>query len=133
MNKKNLWTGYTDKEKKEIEQLGSEYKKFLNSGHTEREVVEITMEILEKNGFKNIEKINVNILKAQDIVNELNITLNMDYEVSENLRQLYSFVNERLIEANLRKDKKPLLEAKEIVTELRDTWKEAMALSRKGK
>ena len=57
---------------------------------------------------KNIEKINVNILKAQDIVNELNITLNMDYEVSENLRQLYSFVNERLIEANLRKDKKPL-------------------------
>lgn len=82
---------------------------------------------------KNIEKINVNILKAQDIVNELNLTLNMDYEVSENLRQLYSFVNERLIEANLRKDKKPLLEAKEIVTELRDTWKEAMALSRKGK
>lgn len=82
---------------------------------------------------KNIEKINVNILKAQDIVNELNITLNMDYEVSENLRQLYSFVNERLIEANLRKDKKPLLEAKEIVTELRDTWKEAMALSRKGR
>ena len=82
---------------------------------------------------KNIKKINVNILKAQDIVNELNITLNMDYEVSENLRQLYSFVNERLIEANLRKDKKPLLEAKEIVTELRDTWKEAMALSRKGK
>ena len=82
---------------------------------------------------KNIEKINVNILKAQDIVNELNITLNMDYEVSENLRQLYSFVNERLIEANLRKDKKPLLEAKEIVTDLRDTWKEAMALSRKGK
>ena len=82
---------------------------------------------------KNIEKINVNILKAQDIVNELNITLNMDYEVSENLRQLYSFVNERLIEANLRKGKKPLLEAKEIVTELRDTWKEAMALSRKGK
>ena len=82
---------------------------------------------------KNIEKINVNILKAQDIVNELNITLNMDYEVSENLRQLYSFVNERLLDANISKDKKSLAEAKEIVTDLRDTWKEAMALSRKGK
>ena len=82
---------------------------------------------------KNIEKTNLNIQKAQAIIGELNLTLNMDYEVSENLRQLYSFVNERLIEANLRKDKKPLLEAKEIVTELRDTWKEAMALSRKGK
>ncbi len=82
---------------------------------------------------KNIEKTNINILKAQGIVNELNITLNMDYEVSNNLSQLYTFVNEQLIEANLRKDKNPLLEAKEIITDMRDTWKEAMALSRKGK
>ena len=66
MNKKNLWTGYTDKEKKEIEQLGSEYKEFLNNGKTEREVVEITMDILLKNGFKNIEK--AKSLKAGDKV-----------------------------------------------------------------
>ena len=57
----------------------------------------------------------------------------MDYEISANLRQLYTFVNEKLLDANISKDKKPLAEAKEIVTELRDTWKEAMALSRKGK
>ena len=82
---------------------------------------------------KNIEKTNLNIQKAQAIIGELNLTLNMDYEISTNLRQLYTFVNEKLLDANLRKDKKPLLEAKEIVTELRDTWKEAMALSRKGK
>ena len=36
MKKKNLWTSYTDKKKKEIEQLGSEYKEFLNNGKTER-------------------------------------------------------------------------------------------------
>ena len=82
---------------------------------------------------KNIEKANLNIIKAQDIISELNITLNLDYEISDNLRLLYEFVRERLLEANLRKDKKPLFEAKEILTELRDTWKEAMALSRKGK
>ena len=82
---------------------------------------------------KNIEKSNINIIKAQDIIRELNLTLNMDYEISNNLRQLYTFVNERLLDANISKDKKALAEAKEIVTELRDTWKEAMALSRKGR
>lgn len=82
---------------------------------------------------KNMEKANINIQKSQDIIQELNLTLNMDYEISKNLRQLYTFVNERLIDANIGKDKIALADAKEIVTELRDTWKEAMALSRKGK
>lgn len=82
---------------------------------------------------KNIEKTNLNIQKAQAIIGELNLTLNMDYEISTNLRQLYTFVNEKLLDANISKDKKALAEAKEIVTDLRDTWKEAMALSRKGK
>jgi len=82
---------------------------------------------------KNIEKTNLNIQKAQAIIGELNLTLNMDYEISTNLRQLYTFVNEKLLDANISKDKKSLAEAKEIVTDLRDTWKEAMALSRKGK
>ena len=82
---------------------------------------------------KNIEKTNLNIQKAQAIIGELNLTLNMDYEISNNLRQLYTFVNEKLLDANISKDKKALAEAKEIVTELRDTWKEAMALFRKGR
>ena len=57
----------------------------------------------------------------------------MDYEISQNLRQLYTFVNEKLLDANIKKDKQALFDAKEIVSDLRDTWKEAMALSRKGK
>ena len=57
----------------------------------------------------------------------------MDYEISQNLRQLYTFVNEKLLDANIQKDKQALFDAKEIVSDLRDTWKEAMALSRKGK
>lgn len=82
---------------------------------------------------KDYAKTNLNIQKAQDIIQELNITLNMDYEISQNLRQLYTFVNEKLLDANIKKDKQALFDAKEIVSELRDTWKEAMALSRKGK
>ncbi len=82
---------------------------------------------------KDYAKSNLNIQKAQDIIQELNITLNMDYEISQNLRQLYTFINEKLLDANIKKDKQALFDAKEIVSDLRDTWKEAMALSRKGK
>lgn len=81
---------------------------------------------------KDISKANENILKAQAIINELNITLNMDIELSENLRILYDFVNSRLIDANISKNKEHLGDAKSIVSDMRDTWKQAMALARKG-
>jgi flagellar protein FliS len=75
---------------------------------------------------------NANI-RAQDIITELNATLNMQYEISHNLRSLYDYINSRLIEANLRKDIDILDEVLEFVTELRDTWKEAMRLAKIGK
>lgn len=81
---------------------------------------------------KDISKANENIQKAQAIINELNITLNMDIELSENLRILYDFVNSRLIDANISKNKEHLGDAKSIVSDMRDTWKQAMALARKG-
>ncbi len=82
---------------------------------------------------KNISKANESLIRAQDIIRELNITLNMEYEVSQNLRSLYTYIIERLIDANISKDIKVLDEVSEMVTELRDTWKEAMKLSKAGK
>lgn len=82
---------------------------------------------------KDIQKANESIIRAQDIINELNITLNMDYEVSTGLRSLYMYTLEKLVDANIYKDVKHLDEASEVVTELRDTWKEAMKLSKTGK
>jgi len=75
---------------------------------------------------KNMEKAHYNIIRAQDIISELNITLDMDYEISQNLRKLYTFVLEKLLDANISKDVKHLDEALEIVEGLRDTWKDAM-------
>jgi len=75
---------------------------------------------------KNMEKAHYNIIRAQDIINELNITLDMNYEISKNLRNLYTFVLDKLLDANISKDVKHLDEALEIVEGLRDTWKDAM-------
>lgn len=79
-----------------------------------------------------IEEKNTNLIKAQAIIQEFQITLDRDIEISEGLAQLYEYINFRLIEANMKNDLAILEEAEGQVKELRDTWKEAMALV-KGK
>ena len=60
---------------------------------------------IEKN---DIPKANESIIRAQDIIQELNITLNMDYEISTGLRSLYTYILDLLIDANIYKDIKYL-------------------------
>ena len=50
----------------------------------------------------------------------------MKYEISNNLYDLYTYFLDRLIEANVKKDTQILDEVVGFVTELRDTWAEAM-------
>lgn len=80
---------------------------------------------------KNIQETNNNLSKSQNIIDELNFTLNMDYEVSEGLRSLYTFIKEQLVEANIQKDLKVLDEVLPIMESMRDTWKEAMEIIKK--
>ncbi|RYI27953.1 flagellar export chaperone FliS [Bacillus infantis] len=79
---------------------------------------------------KNIEAKNTNIQKAQNIIRELMVTLNMDQEVSENMMSLYDYMNRQLIEANLKSDAAILDEVEGLVTEFRDTWKEVIQVNR---
>ncbi|MBZ2174862.1 flagellar export chaperone FliS [Schnuerera sp. xch1] len=79
----------------------------------------------------DIEKAHMALVRAQNIVTELSSTLNMEYEISDNLKKLYGFVMDSLIDANIKKEVKPIDEALEILTELRDTWKEAMKYMKK--
>lgn len=84
-------------------------------------------------GKKDIPKANESIIRAQDIIQELNITLNMDYEVSTGLRSIYIYIVDVLVDANISKDVRHLDEATQMVTELRDTWKEAIKMSKTGR
>lgn len=80
---------------------------------------------------KKIPQAHEAIVRTSDIVTELNATLNMDYDVAKGLRPLYDFLYERLTEANINKDKRIIEEIIPIMTELRDTWKQAMELTKK--
>jgi len=79
---------------------------------------------------KDIEKANNFIIKSQNIITEFICTLDVSYEVSQGLLSLYGYMNEKLLEANLKKDKLIVLEVLGYAEELRNTWEEAMKLAK---
>ena len=46
---------------------------------------------------KNYEASNISLQKAQNIISEFRITLNMDYEISHQLMPLYNYAYDRLV------------------------------------
>ena len=81
---------------------------------------------------KDFLKTNTLITKVQNIVREFQVTLDKSHEISNQLDQLYEYLHRRLIEANLKKDAEILIEVRDHIRSLRDTWKEAMKLSKQG-
>lgn len=75
---------------------------------------------------KNYSEKNINLLRSQEIIEELLITLNMEYEISKNLSALYIFMKESLARANLQLDNRAVQDCIGLMTELRDTWVEAL-------
>lgn len=78
----------------------------------------------------NIEEKNINIIKAQGIIHELMITLNMDLEVSKNMMSLYDYMHRQLVQANIKNNIALIEEVEELVTEFCDTWKQVIQLNR---
>jgi flagellar protein FliS len=81
---------------------------------------------------KDISTAHNSIVKTEDIFYYLIDSLDMRYPISKNLLALYDFINDRLVQANIKKDLTPLREAQKIASELRDTWKKAEVLTRTG-
>lgn len=76
---------------------------------------------------KDFSTSNANIIKAQNIITELMISLNMEVgEIARNLYSLYDYMNHRLIQANVKKDSKIINEVKGMLIELRETWDQAI-------
>lgn len=89
---------------------------------------------LAKEAINNndIQAKNTNIQKAQNIITELMVTLDMKYEISKQMMPLYDFVRRKLIEANVKNSLQSLEEAETIVKEFRETWKEVIKITRQN-
>lgn len=79
---------------------------------------------------RNIEKSSNACIRAQDIIAELMATLDMRYEVSEGLYNLYDFILRGVTQANLKKDAALLDTPISMLTEIRDTWQQAIKANR---
>ncbi len=91
--------------------------------------VNIAMDAIDKN---DIEKAHTNIRKADLIIEEFQITLDRKYEVAKDFDQVYKYIRERLLWANVKKDKEILEEVQEHLHTMRDTWKEVMQKTNNG-
>lgn len=82
---------------------------------------------------RKTEETHRNLVKAQAIIAELMSNVNRDTgEIGENLFRLYDFMYHRLIEANIKKDVQMILEVKELVESLKETWQEAIRLAKEA-
>jgi flagellar protein FliS len=80
----------------------------------------------------DVPKAHTNIVKVENIIMEFQITLNHKYPVAKDFDAVYSYLKDRLVEANLKKDKEILEEVLEHLRTMRDTWKEVMRLTNNG-
>ncbi|WP_394218441.1 flagellar export chaperone FliS [Halobacillus trueperi] len=78
-----------------------------------------------------IEKKNTNIQKAQKIIQELMVTMDQQYAVTQEIMPLYDYMSRRLVEANTKNDVEILDEVEGLAVEFRDTWKQVILESRK--
>ncbi len=57
MERKNVWSSYTETEVRQLNELNESYKTCLDEGKTERECVRTAVDMAEKNGYRNIEEL----------------------------------------------------------------------------
>lgn len=77
----------------------------------------------------NIEKISKSILKVQEIITELSVSLDFEQggEIAKNLFALYTWFNKELLEANIHQDTRRITAVRNQLQELRSAWVEIVA------
>lgn len=76
-----------------------------------------------------IEAIGKAIMKTQEIITELMVSLDFEQggDIAKNLFSLYTWFNKELMEANITKDIKRILDVRNMFNELRSAWVEIVA------
>ena len=85
----------------------------------------------EKKIPENIEKTSKAILKAQEIITELTVSLDFEQggEIAKSLFSLYTWFNKELLESNISHDIRRITQVRNQLSELRSAWAEIAAKS----
>jgi len=78
----------------------------------------------EKKDPGRIEQISKAIMKTEEIITELTVSLDFEQggDISRNLFALYTWFNRELVEANINSDINRILTVKDMLSDLRNTW-----------
>lgn len=77
---------------------------------------------------EDMEQINLNLQRAQNVIRELMITLDLEKggEMAQNLMRLYDYMYYQLVDANVRKEAPAVMAVRMMLEELKATWLEAI-------
>jgi flagellar protein FliS len=77
----------------------------------------------------DVEQINTQLQRAQSVVRELMVTLNLEQggEIAAALMKLYDYMYYQLVESNVKKDAEMVRVVRMMMEELKATWVEAIA------
>ncbi|MDR2135773.1 MAG: flagellar export chaperone FliS [Treponema sp.] len=89
----------------------------------------LTLDTGGKKDPGRIEKINKAVLKAQEIITELMVSLNFEQggDIARNLFSLYTWFNQELLEANVKQDPRRITVVRNMANELRSAWAQIAA------
>lgn len=79
---------------------------------------------------KDVQKAHTNIIKVQRIITEFRSSLDRNYPVAQDFDNIYVYLLQRLLQANVKKDPEIMEEVVGHLRTLRETWVEVM---KKGK
>ena len=82
---------------------------------------------------KDIARAHKELVRVQDIFLELMITMDKNTNYMEDLYNLYNFIKNELVKANMKKDVKIIDEILPIIEEIRDMWYEVDKKIKSGK
>ena len=76
-----------------------------------------------------IEKIGISVVKTQEIISELMVSLDFEQggDIAKNLFSLYTWFNRELMEASISQDTKRISAVRDHIDGLRNAWQEIVA------
>jgi len=89
---------------------------------------------LLKDNTREYDKVNSAILRAQDMVTELMVSLDFEKggDIAQGLYSLYMFFNQQMMQANMKKDADMLSTVRGQLNELRTAWDQVVNKAQNG-
>ncbi|MFE6797259.1 flagellar export chaperone FliS [Paenibacillus chitinolyticus] len=97
-----------------------------------QEMVKLLLQAKQLYSQNQYEEMNQPLYKVKSILSELIVTLDMKYDISRDLRNLYLFYDQHIANFIIKKDESILNDILDFARGMAETWKQALASLKTG-